>query len=343
MEDVLSLHGMRIDWWWPTASRLGDIPLGCEAVVVATDNCSHKLSKPAMERARKAGVPLVCGPHRRSALSPLLAKHGFPLTPPPLFGVPTLGTTSALASMPAGVVNAILDTATDPLLPPPAEVLEAIIMAITTPVSLVHAPAVDTLTPAARKVYDRVLPLIAANPWATTAELSAKTKVASGSLFRPVRFARATLGITPGIGAGANRLTDRARYEAACAALRVTPIAGDVGPTRPPGSAEQRNGGDRAQPGRTVRSIVPPAIGQVIAEKLATLEPQPVNVVPVTVAPASAPAAALPQGEAAKDTLEALRLLLEAMRAEGVEHIAISDDGKVNFRRRVVITSTLDL
>ena len=37
MAVILELHGMRVDWWWPTPSRLGDIPLGCEAVVVATD------------------------------------------------------------------------------------------------------------------------------------------------------------------------------------------------------------------------------------------------------------------------------------------------------------------
>ena len=344
MESILELHGMQIDWWWPLPTRLGDIPPGCEAVVVATDNCSLKLSKPAMERARKAGVPLICGPHRKAALSPLLAKQGFPISPPALFGVPTLGTTSALASMPTGTVDAILDTATDPLPPPPIELLEALLAAAAPVITLfTHDPAVDTLTTLSRNVYDLILPLIAADPWVTAAELSAKTKVASGSLFRPVRIARDTLGIAAGVGAGPNRIVNRARYEAACAAVGVTPVKEDVGPTRPPGSASQRNGGDRGQKGRG-KAIVPAAVAKNIAERLATLEPQPVTVVPVTVTPAPAPVAtALPQGEATKDTLEALRLLLEAMRAEGVEHISITDDGKVNVRRRVVITSTLDL
>jgi hypothetical protein len=348
MAVILELHGMRVDWWWPTPSRLGDIPLGCEAVVVATDNCSHKLSKPAMERARKAGVPLICGPHRRSALSPLLTKHGFPISPPALFGVPTLGTTSALASMPNGAVNAILDTAIDPLPAPPVAILEAILAAtvpITVPVK--HDPAVAALTTAARSVYDRVLPLVAAHPWLTAAELAPKMKMNSSVLLRPLRLARGTLGVTPGIGAGANRITDRARYEMNCIALGVLSVTEDVGPTRPPYTAKERNGGDRAQPGRTVKSVVPAAIGHAIVERLAALEPQPVTVVPVTVTPAPAPApapvTALLQGEAAKDTLEALRLLLEAMRAEGVEHVAISDDGKVSVRRRVVTTSTFAL
>jgi hypothetical protein len=70
------------------------------------------------------------------------------------------------------------------------------------------------------------------------------------------------------------------------------------------------------------------------------------HVAPVPEAPAPpspAPVAALLPGEAAKDTLEALRLLLEAMRAEGVESVTVSDDGKVNLRRRIVITSSLTI
>lgn len=340
MESILEMHGMRVDWWWPLPTRLGDIPPGCEAVIVATDNCSHKLSKPAMERARRAGVPLVCGPHRKAALSPLLAQHGFPISPPALFGVPTLGTASALASMPTGAVDAILDTATDPLPPPPIELLEAI-LTVPAPVLIKHAPSANLFTPAARKVYDRLLPLVAAHPWLTAAELAPKMRVTSSMLLRPLRLARETMGITPGVGAGANRITDRATYDMNCFALGVAPVAEDVGPTRPPGTAKQRNGGDRVHRGG--KAIVPAAVAQNIVERLAALEPQPVTVVPVTVVPAPAPAAALPQGEAAKDTLEALRLLLEAMRAEGVEHVTVSDDGKVSVRRRVVTTSTFDL
>jgi len=340
MTCILELHGMRVDWWWPTPTRLGDIPPGCEAVVVATDNCSHKLSKPAMERARKAGVPLICGPHRKATMSPLLAKQGFPITPPPLFGEPTLGTTVALATTPTAMLRDILADTT-PLPPPSPDFLEAIAMPIPVPApkpAFPHPDAVDRLSPTARKDYTRILPLVAATPWATAAEISKVTGIPSNVLFRPIRCAREACGITPGVGSGANRITDRPRYEKACAFLNVPAMTEDIGPTRPPGSAHTRNGGDRKQPGRIVTAPPTPKPAPPVA---APPVQAPVEAAPP--APAPAPVAAPPQGDPAKDTLEALRLLLEAMRAEGVEQVTVNDDGKVNIRRRVIVTGTLTL
>jgi hypothetical protein len=340
IDGILELHGISVEWWWPTPSHLGSIPKGCELVVVATDNCAHKLSKPAMVRAREAGIPLVCGPHRKSAMSPLLAKQGFPLTPPPLFGEPTLGTTVALATTPTAMLRDIL-TDTTPLPPPSPEFLEAIAMPVFTPApkpAFPHPDAVDRLSPTARKDYTRILPLVAATPWATAAEISKVTGIPSNVLFRPIRIAREACGITPGVGSGANRITDRPRYEAACAFLNVPAMTEDIGPTRPPGSAHTRNGGDRSQPGRVVTAPPTPKPAKASSEFDVS------HVAPVEAAPpAPAPVAALPQGEATKDTLEALRLLLEAMRAEGVEQVTVSDDGKVNIRRRVIVTGTLTL
>ena len=48
-------------------------------------------------------------------------------------------------------------------------------------------------------------------------------------------------------------------------------------------------------------------------------------------------------GEPTKDTLEVLKLLLEAMRVEGVEFVSIDERGKVSIRRRVTISSNLSL
>ena len=333
IDPILFAHDIAVEWWWPTVTKLGAIPSGCDVVIVTTDNCSHKLSKPAMERARRAGVPLVCGPHRRAAMSVVLARQGFPLAAtPPLWGVPTLGTASALATLSDASMTALMAAATDPLPPPPPEIIEALSMLLSAPVPvpapipapvLVHAASVDLLTAVARDDYSAALPLVAANPWITTAEVAAILTIPVGALYSPLRCARDTLGIRAGQGSGPSRITDRARYEAGCAALGVSPVAEAVGPTRPPNKA-----------------IVPAAVATVVPV-VVTPEPEPEALAaPVPAPKPQAPALAAP---APADTREALLLLLESMRAEGVEHIAIGADGTVNIRRRVVVTSTFSL
>jgi hypothetical protein len=282
-----------------------------------------------MERAREAGVPLVCGPHRKAAMSPVLERQGFPALTLVAEGKPQPidVTQAAIMSLPASV---ILDL---PPLDQPAE--QESLMRV--PVVTVP-PAPLRLKPTEDKVYQSVLPLVAANPWFTVAEIAEKTDHNATALFQPVRAARLALGIKAGQGAAATRIVNRALYESVCATLGVVPTAEDASPTRAPGTAHTRAGGWRAAVGQfPLTAPVPAKVGSEFDVS---------HVAPVPEAPAPpspAPVAALLPGEAAKDTLEALRLLLEAMRAEGVESVTVSDDGKVNLRRRIVITSSLTI
>ena len=420
VDPLLLAHGIEVRWWWPTTSQSeSEPPKHCQVIVVMTDCCSHKLSKPAMEMARKFEVPLICGNHRKSSMSQVLERAGFPVLTSalamPQAPIDIVG--AALATLPA---STILDL--PPLLPsepeteptpepsmpfplptptglsvPERRAYESICLAICsdpnvanndlanslglapgsigtltakarrnlglrfipgpvrrfnidhavyddacaklgvrpaptpTPTPSAEKPSeLERLGAAARKHYDAALPLVAGNPWLTAAEVSEKTGIPSNVLFRPLRLAREACGIRAGQGSGANSIVDRARYEAACREMGMTPIEEDVGPTRPPGTAHLRSGGDRASPGRGLAESEPVA---------PTLPPS------WTEAMESKPTGgkALLPGEAAKDTVEALRLLLEAMRAEGVEQVTVSDDGKVHIRRRIVIASSLTL
>jgi hypothetical protein len=342
IDAILFAHGIEVGWWWPTPSHLSDIPAGACIVIVATDNCSHKLSKPAMERARKAGTPLVCGPHRKAAMTPLLTKQGFPLLAvtedngPGTFGIDV--TQAALATLPASTILdlPLLDADEDADLPVPVPT-EPSMPPTAPPAAILPPAAFASLNADAIALYQRVLPIIAANPWITTAEVAARLSVASGSLFYPMRVARDALGIKAGVGAGASRIVDRTLYEHGCAVLDVTPIVGDIGPTRPPYTAKDRNGGDRGQPGRGV--VPAPKASKVIAP-ITPPPPLPASLLP---APAPTPTPAPAPSDDLRDTKEALRLLLEAMRSEGVEHVTLDADGTVSVRRRVTVTGVFTL
>jgi len=317
IEGILLAHGIRIEWWWPTVANLGSIPARCRVVIVATDNCSHKLSKPVLQRAREAGIPLVCGSHRKSAMAPLLDRAGFPLlttfaTEAPIACVdPTL---AALATLPASVILDLPMLADDPPIPepeaptPPEE--ETAPMPIFTPAPVAHGARHAKLRGNDLRHYDTMLPLLAATPHLHSPAVAAKLGVKVTALYGALAAARETLGISA--SASAAYIADRPRYEAACAALGVDPV------------------------------MPPPPL---TLPKISTLPtPAPVVTLPVTTPPpAPAPVAALLPGEAATDTLAGIRLLLDAMRSEGVEHVAVNDDGTVTIRRRIVVTSTLSI
>jgi hypothetical protein len=176
--------------------------------------------------------------------------------------------------------------------------------------TLAHGPRHAKLrTGRERDHYDTMLPLLAATPNLHSPAVATRLNVKATSLYGALAAARETLGIAA--SSSTAYVADRPRYEAACAALGVTPV-----PARwPP----------------TVPTLPTPA---------------PVVALPVTTpppAPAPAPVAALLPGEAATDTLAGIRLLLDAMRSEGVEHVAVNDDGTVTIRRRIVVTSTLSI
>jgi hypothetical protein len=293
-------------------------------VIVMTDNCSHKLSKPAMARAREAGVPLVCGNHRKSSMSPLLDRAGFPLI---------TGAAKAAAQGPLDVTQLAIcglpeSTVSDlPLLSPE----ESLPM----PKTIAVPTGLANLTPADLAYYEKALPIVAENPWLTSAEIAPRLDVATTVLYTPLRYAREALGIKAGVGAGASRIVNRALYEHGCEVLGITPVAENVGPTRLPYTAKDRNGGDRGQPGR---GVIPASTAAKVIAAITPPPPLPASLIPAPEAPPEAPAK-----PAESATTEALRLLLEAMRAEGVEHVAISADGSVALRRRIVVSENLAL
>lgn len=84
LDPILLAHGLRVRWWWENKGQLGQIPSEAAAVVVMTDCNSHAVSKPAMDRARSSGIPLVCANHRKSSLIPQLERAGFSAISPPL-------------------------------------------------------------------------------------------------------------------------------------------------------------------------------------------------------------------------------------------------------------------
>jgi hypothetical protein len=304
IESTLAAHGMRVEWWWPTVSQLqASIPAGCGAVIVATDNCSHKLSKPAMERAREAGVPLVCGSHRKSALTPLLTKQGFPPIPTP--------------KEPAMKLSPI---------PPAASVVH-------------HDAGFETLSEASREVYAAALRLLAADPWMTATVAADVLHVVPATKLWPVlAVVRRTLGIVAAQGSGPARIGNRDRYEAVCNALGIPAVTDDVGPTRPPKA-------HTPPPPPAAKIPVPAAPAIALPVRVVPPAPALVVVPPPTpeVAPVPAAPPAPPDTSSLPDTVTALRLLLDAMRAEGVERVEVAADGTVAMTRRIVVTATLSL
>lgn len=302
IEAILATHGMRVEWWWPTVSSLqASIPAACGAVIVATDNCSHKLSKPAMVRAREAGVPLICGSHRKSALTPLLTKHGFP----PL--------------------NKDTPMTSAPLVPPQMSVVH-------------HDAGFETLSEASRDLYAVALRLLAGNPWATSTEAATHINALPAKLWPVLAVARRTLGIIAPMGSGAARIGNRSRYEAVCNALGIPPVTEDIGPRR---GLPQPTQPVQEVPVRVAASApVPPPPPEPTPAPEPVVAPTPA---PVALVVAPPPAPAQPDTSTTPDTVTALRLLLDAMRAEGVERVEVTADGTVAMTRRVVVTATLSL
>jgi hypothetical protein len=159
-----------------------------------------------------------------------------------------------------------------------------------------HDPAVAKFSAYRRALYQKLLPLMAENPWITNVELAVDIKVSPGVVVKVSPFARSTLSIIVGRGSAPNVISDRARYEKVCSMLGVEPVAENEGPTRLPCTAGFRNGGDRGPNGR-IRTPVP--------------------------------------RERAKTEVSLMRLirpLVAAIRAEGVEEVAIHSNGSVFIR-----------
>ena len=328
IDPVLLSHGIDVRWWWPTISHMGDIPRNCDVVIVMTDCCSHKLSKPAMAMARKASVPLICGNHRKAKMVPLLESRGFPclVTHAETVAPGALDVTQlAIGTMCASILSDLPELNPQEEIPMPAT---ASLPATDSPVGyLNHAPGVSELKGTPLGHYRTVLLALAENPWLINMTVAARLKLEPGSVGVQCSLARETLGLLGRRGRMPARVLDRPRYEAACAALGVTPVADNEAPPLAPLASYSTTNGDRAQLA-SFSTMAKPA-----AKPEATPEPP---------TPPVATTGLLP-GEPTKDTLEVLKLLLEAMRAEGVEFVSIDERGKVAIRRRVTISSNLSL
>lgn len=331
IDPVLLAHGIDVRWWWPSISHMGDMPRNCDVVIVMTDCCSHKLSKPAMAMARKASVPLICGNHRKAKMVPLLESRGFPclVTHAETVAPGALDVTQlAIGTMCASILSEL------PELNPQEEIsMPAALPATDSPVGyLNHAPGVSELKGTTLGHYRTVLLALAENPWLINTTVAERLKLEPGSVGVQCSLARETLGLLGRRGRMPARVLDRPRYEAACLALGVTPVTEDAAPPLAPLASYSSANGDRAQ----LASFSTMAkLAKAVSESKPAATPEPPT-------PPVATTGLLP-GEPTKDTLEVLKLLLEAMRAEGVEFVSIDERGKVSIRRRVTISSNLSL
>jgi len=190
LEAVLAEHGIQVDWWWESKSDLGHIPDACDLVLITTDHNSHTLSVPAADRARFAGIKLIHITHRRAQLVPSLIKCGFPclLSPVPL----PLPEITMHPPVPA------------PSTPPAPSSL------------VVHGAKYHTLRGTVeRDRYTVMIRLLAAEPMATASIIGSRLRITPAMVEHVVAAARETLGISGG------RVSNSARYEAACQALGV--------------------------------------------------------------------------------------------------------------------------
>jgi hypothetical protein len=159
---------------------------------------------------------------------------------------------------------------------------------------------------------------------------------------------RRVLGISIPRNAKADMYVDAAIYRRACEVLGVTPVAlsSDGRYTR---DRKAKTSSAHPAPVEVVTmptaSVPAPLLAAYEKEQQTRREetpaavsapvPRPAPVAPPTPAPTAMTEVAT--------TVEALRLLLEAMRAEHVASITVNDDGTVSMQRRVVVTANIVL
>jgi hypothetical protein len=339
-------HLLRVTAHWPWKKANGTFPEDTELLFVLTDMCGHSMSGVAIEEAKRRGIPVVMGMRKHALNIDKLAAAGFPEFAP-------------LAPKP--MVSPKREQANNPIfsIPLPAIVLEdADVSAQTTSTEPTHEePTVPTptaaLPPFPTLSHDERLlaALLASEPGLSNTRALEKlgTDWNYGKMSVAGAKVRRVLGISIPRNAKSDMYVDAAIYRRACEALGVTPVtlSPDGRYTR---DKKTRTASVRPSPVEVVTmptaSVPAPLLAAYEKEQQTRREetpaavnapvPMPVPVPPPTPAPTST------MTEVAT-TVDALRLLLEAMRAEHVASVTVNDDGTVSMQRRVVVTANIVL
>ena len=348
----LRRHFLRVVAHWPWKRAPGAFPEAIDVLFVCTDMLGHSLSNAAVEEARKRGIPIIMGGRKHALNLEKLEAAGFPEHPLLAAQKPLVSekrarrvseeaapsVTAALPPLPVEEPDTVPEqTVTHTHAPEPTSTLTP------EPTMPATAPATPNLPPFPTLTRDeRALALLlAAEPGLSNTRALERMgdEWNYGKMSVAGAKVRRTLGISIPRNAKSDMHVERAVYERGCHALGVEPV--------PPG------GYQRERKLKTFSSAhrVPPSFSTVAAEEVATV---PTASVPAhliaayeqeqqvrreTTAAPVAPAAPTEVGT----TVEALRLLLEAMRAEHVASITVNDDGTVSMQRRVVVISNLVL
>jgi hypothetical protein len=334
----LTRHLLRVTAHWPWKKANGTFPEDTELLFVLTDMCGHSMSGVAIEEAKRRGIPVVMGMRKHALNLDKLASAGFPefapLAPKPMVSPKREQANNTVFGIPLPAI--VLEDADEPV-------------QTTFPEPTHEEPTVPTptsnLLPFPTLSHDERLlaALLAAEPGLSNTRAReklgtdwnyGKTSVAGAKV-------RRALGISIPRNAKADMYVDAAIYRRACEALGVTPV------TLSPDGRYTR---DKKTKTASVRpppvEVVTMPTASVPAPLLAAYEkeqqtrrdetPAAVPVPPPTPAPTS-------NMTEVATTVDALRLLLEAMRAEHVASVTVNDDGTVSMQRRVVVTANIVL
>lgn len=186
--------------------------------------------------------------------------------------------------------------------------------------TLFHSSRGKALRGEARLVYDRVLPLLAAHPALSNRAISEGINVPYGSTGEPARAARETLGISDEQG-GQSVAINRPVYEAACAALNLTPVEGNRFP--------------KSYSTATKQQSVPTPPPAPIPAPVATPAPTPAPV-PAPVA-ATAPKPAVDENTDLKDLVLLIRT---EMAKRNITRLVVTPES-VDATKVVTVTESL--
>lgn len=338
----LRRHFLRVTAHWPWKKQAGAFPDAIDVLFVCTDMLAHSLSNAAVEEARKRGIQVIMGGRKHALNIEKLEAAGFPEHP--LFAVQkplvsekraqeTRGASpSVVAALPPIPVH-------EPTLPTPIIPSEETTMPPTKPA----LPAFPQLTRDERLIAC----LLAAEPGLSNTRVL--ERMGDGWAYGKVSVIAAKMRLALGISIPRNAKSDmhiaRAPYLRACEVLNVPPV--DL----PPDGhyTRERKQKTAAQvPAASVR-LIPPSASTRAAPPSATdvVTMLSSEVPPILIAAYEREEKERRAEQQLRDapttTVEALRLLLEAMRAENVSQVSIRDDGTVSMDRRVVVSSSLML